>query len=204
MSAPPIVVLRSNDILFTGLLRSVAAAGAIPIPVIFTWPGAGPWYSEASCHFRNAIQIANPFTNAEQAVEDMIALGEKLRAKYGQPLMVLPSSDTNLMFMLDHYDRFSPYFYMMGNRHFDQARLDVLEKDRCAALLESKGIAAPKTFACKNKHDITIAAENVPYPCVYKPTRKDYGQSFYRAHQGRKAIRCENKDELEKEASDRN
>ncbi len=191
-SFPPCVVLRSNDVLFTGILRSLNAAGASSVPVVFSWPGAGPWYSEHSRWFRQPVTIANPHQFPEQAVHDMVMLGQQLTARWGERLMVIPSSDTNLMFMLDHYEHFAPYFRMMGDRQFNAPRLDVVDKAKCTELLAKGGVGVPYTWPVRSISDVEHALEHMRFPCVYKPITKDYGQTFYRLHQGKKAIQCHN------------
>jgi predicted ATP-grasp superfamily ATP-dependent carboligase len=192
----PYVVLRSNDVCFLGCLRSLAAAGAESIPVTFTWPGAGPWYSEASRHFRDPIVIANPFAETRRAADQFIEAGKRLTDKLGDRPLAIPSSDTNLMFLLDHYEEFEPYYRMMGAKDFGAARMDVVRKDTCSELLERGGVALPKTRACLSSADIERVVAEMVFPCVYKPLKKDYGQSFYRAHGGSKAVTCESPEAL--------
>ena len=187
-AALPMVVLRSNDICFLGILRSCAAAGVPSIPVVFSWPGAPAWWSEHSRHFKDPKTIPNPFDAPDAAADAFCALGERLLAQYGQRLMVLPSSDVNLMFMVRYWARFSAYFRIMGDRSFDAPREDILAKDRCMALLADAGVRVPLSASCRHADDVEVVAEQMRYPCVYKPAEKDLGQSFYRAHGGDKAI----------------
>jgi len=192
----PLVVLRSNDCCFLGIARGCAAAGIPIVPVTFDWPGAGPWHSERSGVVRDPVRIPNPYQHAEAACIAMMALGERLLARYGERLMVVPSSDTNLMFLLDHYQRLSPWFRLAGSPDFDAPRRDVVRKDSAARLMAAGGVAIPRTLACLKEGDIEPVAAEISYPCVYKPVEKDYGQTFYAAHRGIKAIECRDADEL--------
>lgn len=192
----PYAVLRSNDVCFLGILRSLAAAGAKSVPFTFTWEGAGPWYSEASRHVVDPVTMPNPFAEPLAARDAMVAAGKRLADKHGERLLAIPSSDTNLMFLLDHWEAFAPYYRIMGAADFLEARPDVVRKDRCAELLEAGGVAAPKTRRCASVDEIEPAVADMIYPCVYKPLAKDYGQSFYRAHGGNKAVTCNTPDEL--------
>ncbi|MCA9581447.1 MAG: hypothetical protein KC416_06610, partial [Myxococcales bacterium] len=171
----PVVVLRSNDVCFLGILRSLAHAGATTIPVVFTWPGAKPWYSEASRHFRDSVEIPNPYADGEGAAAALEALGRRLFEKHGQRPMVIPSSDTNLMFLLENFERFAPYFRFIGGKTFHEDRGDVVRKHTCADLLAAADVSQPKTLACLTSADIERVAEEMIYPCVYKPLEKDYG-----------------------------
>ena len=195
-SLTPMVILRSNDCCFLGIARGCAAAGIPIVPVVFDWPGAGPWYSEQSAILPEPVRIPNPYQFAEEACLSMMTLGEQLLAEWGERLMVVPSSDTNLMFLLDHHSRLAPYFRLAGGIDFDAARRDVVRKDSAARLLAAGGVVIPQTLACLKESDIEPVAEEIHFPCVYKPVEKDYGQSFYAAHQGIKAIECQDADEL--------
>jgi predicted ATP-grasp superfamily ATP-dependent carboligase len=190
------VVLRSNDCCFLGIARGCAAAGIPIVPVVFDWPGSGPWYSETSPLVADPVRIPNPYQFAGEACEAMVELGRSLLAEWGERLMVVPSSDTNLMFLLDHYDRLAPYFRVAGDRDFDASCLEVVRKDTAAERFAAAGVPIPLTLACLKPGDVEPVARAMTYPCVYKPVAKDYGQSFYAAHGGLKAIECHDPDEL--------
>ena len=186
--ALPVVVLRSNDICFLGILRSCAAAGVATLPVVFTWQEAPPWWSEHSRHCAEPVQIPNPFSEPEAAAAALCALGEQWLATYGERLLVLPSGDVNLMFLQQFWTQFAPYFRLMGDATFDAPRTDILAKDQCMQRLADAGVNVPASFSCRTPDDIAGIVAQVPYPCVYKPAEKDLGQSFYRAHGGDKAV----------------
>jgi predicted ATP-grasp superfamily ATP-dependent carboligase len=190
------VVLRSNDCCFLGIARGCAAAGIPIVPVTFDWPGAGPWHSHRSAVVPPRERIPNPYQFAEAACVAMERLGERLTDRHGERLMVVPSSDTNLMFLLDHYDRLSPWFRLAGDVGFDAARRDVVRKDSAACLMAAGDVAIPQTLACLKPGDIEGVAREIRYPCVYKPVQKDYGQTFYATHAGIKAIECHDEAEL--------
>ena len=192
----PVVVLRSNDVCFLGIVRSCAAAEIPVIAVTFTWPGARRWYSELSCHLSEQHVIANPHEYPDQARAALVALGAALHRRYGQRLLVLGSSDTNLMFLSDCHAELMPCFRFMGDRDLDAGRFDILHKGRCARLLAEAGVATPLTHAVSTEDDIARAVHEMVYPCIYKPAVKDYGQTFYAAHRGEKAISVDSAAEL--------
>lgn len=195
----PIIVLRSNDICFLGILRSCRASGIPVIPIIFSWPGAPVWHSELSEGFYHPHAIANPFTDAKTAATQLSQILKQLFKQFGQKLMVLPSSDTNMMFLMDHFEQFSPFAVMMGNREYAEPRHDVIHKFECTKqLAKTCAKHVPVTLRCNNKSDIDAVVENMIYPAIYKPAVKDYGQSFYRNHNGNKAIQCDTADSLRK------
>jgi len=180
--------VRANDICFLGTVRACGAAGLACETVVYTWPGAGPWYSEASRWVADSHVIANPFAHAQRACEDLIAVAESVNTRRGALPLAIPSSDTALMFLLDHQARLHGKVRMMGGEGHVRGRLDVTEKHTCATMLAAGGVQIPKTFACLSHAEVEAVVEGVPYPCVYKPTTKDYGQTFYARHAGEKAV----------------
>ena len=190
--------MRSNDICFLGIIRSCKAANIPVISITFDWLGAPEWFSEYSHCLGERYEIANPFTDPQLAVENLLVVLKKLYRKWNSRLMVLPSSDTNLIFLLDHYKQFEPYILMMGSREFTNARTDVIHKVECAKKLEATiPEFVPSTQACKSHNDIKPVVEQMAYPAIYKPAVKDYGQTFYRKHKGFKAVECTTKEELQ-------
>ena len=198
----PLVVLRSSDICFLGILRSCRAANIPVIPVTFTWPIAPVWYSEFSSCFRDGFEISNPFTEPVKAVDQLKAIFKDLKNQYGKKLMVLPSSDTNMMFLMDNFDHFSPYINMMGGQVFSEPRYDIIHKFECSKLLEqSCPEVVPLTLRCSSHMDIENIVDQMVYPAIYKPAVKDYGQTFYRTHHGNKAIQCDSAQERKERLS---
>ena len=194
---PPVVVLRSNDICFLGILRCCRDAGLETVSIIFDWPQAPVWYSSHSDCLGERHQIPNPYTDADGAAESLRKILAELYSRYGEKLMVLPSSDTNLMFVMDYFHLFGEYIRIMGGRSFESPRRDVVHKHACATLLaETEPGLAPRTLRCRNTGDIEMILDDIIYPAIYKPAVKDYGQEFYRAHNGSKAIECADPSEL--------
>jgi len=197
MNTPPLIAVRANDICFLGILRSCGIAGIPVVPVVYDWPGAGPWLSEASKYFVNPVRMPNPATDEQGAVDALVDLGRRLTTRYGRRLMIVPSSDTNLMLLQNNFDALVPYYLYMGSADFSASRMDVIRKDSFAAMLEAAGAAIPRTLPCLSEEDIERVVAEIPYPCVYKPTHKDYIQSFQNRRQGRKAVECADAEELQ-------
>lgn len=194
---PPILIMRGNDICYLGILRSCYEASIPCISIQFTWPGAPVWYSEFSCYQPEKIVISNPFTDAIKAVSQLKSELERLYAEWGQKLMLVVSSDTNYMFILDNYEYFSNYIILMGDIAFENPRNDVIHKASCAQLLSNSAPElVPKTYRCSVFEDIDKIINIVEFPVIYKPAVKDYGQTFYSTHNGNKAIECMNSIEL--------
>lgn len=179
--------------LFLGIVRSLAASGVPYSCVTYDWPGSGPWWSEHSRFFDNEIPISNPAEYAQRAVAELV---DSLAPWTGEPPILLPSSDTSLMFLLDNERDFAPVLRVIGDPDFGSFRGDVIDKGRCAQLLEEAGVPAPITASVDRLRDIDAAVKKVPLPAVVKPAVKDYAQSFYRMHGGLKAVSCETAEEL--------
>ena len=190
---PPVIIFRSNDICYLGIIRSL---GKLSIPyevVTFTWPSCGIWWSEDSLYSKNIINhiIPNPYEFPQEALAALVVIGIKLLEKWKMPLLAIPSSDTNLMFLLDHEHDLSQYFCLMGDETFSDYRGDIINKTLCSKVLYSYSpYLSPRSIGCRDLNDIDSVIQFMTYPCIYKPAEKDYGQSFYAMHNGRKAIEC--------------
>lgn len=192
----PVVVLRSNDICFLGILRSCAKAGIPTIPVVFDWAGSECWHSEKSRYFEDAEVIDNPFESPGKAVQQLEAIGERIASEIGKPPIIIPSSDTNLMLLLNSEERLGRCFRMMGANDFSSFPQKVADKAACMHHLMQQGVPVPVTRLCVDSRDIDSVVGTSRYPCIYKPAVKDYGQSFYRQHNGLKAIECDTPENL--------
>lgn len=197
MNKVPVIVMRANDNCFLDCIRACGTADIPVIPVIFTWKGAGKWNSEKSKFFNNAVEIPNPASNEDDALKAMLELGKKLLITYGQKILIIASSDTNLFFLQKHFISLSKYFLQMGHGDFTNDCMKEFRKDKSAVLLKEKGVDIPLTFPVLKKQDIDIACEHITYPCVYKPVLKDLTSSFQNTHNKKKAIECSNAEELQ-------
>lgn len=194
---PPVLAVRANDLAFLGLLRGIVAAGSEPISVTYTWPGAKPWYSEKSCHFRNVFPIVNPLEDEDEAAARLVILGRALMEKFGKRSLVLPSSDSVQLLFFRHEKELSPYFDLMGDGNYASFRADITNKGSFfEQLSERHPQLCPVTFWCRNKGDLAQIADKAPFPVVVKPAIKDYQQSFYRLNDGSKAITVEDRETL--------
>lgn len=192
----PVVVIRSNDCSFLGIVRSLWRHKIPSICITYTWPTAPVWYSQQSPLTRANFSIENPHSDEGAAIQGLMQVGRNLFSQYGQKLLIVPSSDTSLMFLCKYEDQLLQFFSVAGSKVWDQCRQDVITKDRCAETLRANGIPTPMSFGCRGEDDIHALSQKIGYPCVYKPAIKDFAQTFYKQHQGLKAVRCENATEL--------
>lgn len=192
----PVVVMRASDNCFLDIIRALAKDGISVIPVVFTWNGAAPWLSEQSCFFRSPVTIANPAEDEAASACQLEELGKKLYGEYGRKILLIASSDTALGLINRHFDRLGRYFLLMGGKNFDSDCSDIFQKDIFYARMAANGVPIPLTLPVLCHDDIDAAVAGMVYPCVYKPTVKDSGNSFQRTHNGRKAVECADPDQL--------
>ena len=126
----PVIVMRSNDLSFLGIIRSL---GREKIPfrsIVFTWKKANTWFSEKSKYFKKNYSIPNPQENNETALVEMVKIGQLLLKEFKQPLLIIPSSDTNLMFLINNEDTLNKFFVLNGCKKFkNYIELKVIAKD---------------------------------------------------------------------------
>lgn len=196
-SHPAVCVLRANDICFSGILRGVTSAGFSPIPIIYGWEGASDWFGEQSQHFKNAIEVANPFEAEDLVVEQLVQHGKRLLEKTGKRSLALPSSDTNLMVFQNNEAQLCPYYALMGDADFGDYRTDIACKARFYEQL-SRALPenTPQTRSVARREDIEPATMAMEFPVIIKPAVKDYGQTFYQQRNGSKAVVANSAEQL--------
>lgn len=192
----PVVVIRSNDHCFLDILRSCGTEGIPVIPVVFSWEGAGEWFSEKSKYYAKPVVVRNPAEDAAKTKQELLTLGKKLYEKYKSKLLIIPSSDTSLIFLQENFEEFKKYFYQMGHDDFEDSCIRELSKAGFAELMEENGIKIPKTYSVEKAEDIEKVAKITTYPCIYKPSLKDVGNTFQRLHKQSKAIECKDSEVL--------
>jgi predicted ATP-grasp superfamily ATP-dependent carboligase len=194
----PVVIMRANDNCFLDCIRACGTAGIPVIPVIFTWEGAGEWNSESSKYFYNEVHISNPATDECKALEELLDLGEKIIKEYGEKVIIIASSDTNLLFLQNHFDQLSKYYLQMGHKDFTENCICELRKDTSADLLRRSNVDIPLTLPVIREEDILRVCKEMKFPCIYKPILKDLTSSFQNTHNKKKAIECSDSEILTK------
>ena len=199
----PVIVMRSNDLSFLGIIRSL---GREKIPfrsIVFTWKNAHTWFSEKSKYFKKDYRIPNPHENNKTALVAMVKIGQLLLKEFNQPLLIIPSSDTNLMFLINNENTLNKFFVLNGCKKFKTYRADIADKFYCSSLVTKKyPELCPKTFKCESNIEIDLLIKKTLYPVIVKPSVKDYAQSFYAKHNGMKALTVTNESELKKILND--
>lgn len=196
MNDIPVVVIRASDNCFLDVLHCFAKGQVPVIPVVFSWKGASAWISEKSVYFHDPVHIVNPAEDEDTAADQLEELGKQLLARYGRKILLIATSDTALVFVNRHYDRLGNYFLQPGAGDFNQTCWKELRKDTFYQTMEAYGVSIPLTLPVNGLEDIGPAVEGMVYPCVYKPSLKTIDNAFQRIHDGRKAVECQNAQEL--------
>ena len=194
----PVVCIRANDVSFLGLLRSVGLVkGADLFPVIFSWDGEPDWVSSHSKYFKNVTEIVNPASDEMEAVKQLVALGEKIIALYGAKALVLCSSDVNEILFQSHSHLLSSFFFLPGDSSDQSIRTDVSDKALFFNIMRKElPDLIPETISVNHTSGLSALDTWTRFPCVVKPAVKDLSQTFYKIHDGRKAIVVNNPLEL--------
>jgi len=170
-----------------GLVRSLGQAG-IPLYVGSYYDdniGLYSRYCSKRVHFSH--------TTSEKFADELVEFGKSQKQK-----IVFFSDDDRAVLTFSRYrERLAEYFYF--NLPDQDTVEDMLDKRRFAKVTRSLNIPAPKTFTPETLQDLMAAAEEMTYPCVLKPANKDHWwhpDFLELVGPYRKAIQCENKDEL--------
>ncbi len=197
MNKIPVVILRSNDISFLGLLRSLSENEDIDvIPVIFSW-NDDKWFCEESKYFKNFKVIHNPASHEKEAVKDLILIGREIKKKYGKRALTFCSSDVNLILLHKYENKLSEFFTISGDSEFKSYRSNLSNKGNFFTNIQKSFYEnVPKFRYIETKNDLKKLDKWEHFPCVIKPAIKDLSQSFYKINDRKKAIYCKSKEAL--------
>lgn len=186
----PTLCVRANDVSFLGLIRATSEVININNTCgVFSWQGAPKWYSDVSKHLNNCLQLPNPAEYEDDCLLNLIEFGKSNYSKFNKKTLVLCSSDVNEVFFQIHAKELGQYFYLPGEKSASRIRDDISDKGKFFELLnKSLPQYCPKTVSIRSKQCLLKLNDWKVFPCVVKPSKKDLSQSFYRLHNGDKAL----------------
>lgn len=196
---PPVLIFRANDICSLGIAKAIAAVNFQAIWVSYDWARSESWFSEKSIFYRNVFKIDNPAEKPEKAAEQLEHLGYLLKKKYHKKILTLFSSDTVQQFFFLNKHKFMRYFDVYGDNTYKSYRTELSNKAFFFNLL-SKNLPelCPKTLSMENEDNVKDIFLSLGRPFILKPAVKDPAQTFYRLHNGKKAVEISSYSALQK------
>ena len=144
-----------------GVVRSLATAG-IPVIVVDTAPGSPAMRS------RYGSKLLCSSLEGDAFVEFMIGLGKQHPA----PLVLFATEEKTVETISAQRDRLAPWFRLRQPEH--ERQMALMHKQGFQDLAEAIGAPVPRAVRLESKADL-VRIDNLTYPCVFKPSKKDYG-----------------------------
>jgi predicted ATP-grasp superfamily ATP-dependent carboligase len=157
---------RALPVVLLGGINLVRCAGLAGIPTVVASADADePAFASRYCTERCLIP---PLDRSEAAVEAIVALGDRLSARFGRRVPLLYGSDAALELLYAHRDRLRRRFLLLVN----DAPLGeaLLEKDRFQALAEEYGLPVPRALGWDGRGKDSLAGHDGPV--LVKPRNK--------------------------------
>lgn len=158
-SLPAVVVGGGLNAL--GVVRSLGTAG-IPVIVVDSSPKSPAMRS------RYGRKLLCASLEGEAFVECMISLGKQ----YPAPLVLFATEEKTVETVSAARVRLAPWFRLRQPRH--ERLMALMHKQGFQDLAEEIGAPVPRAVRLEGKADLT-RIHDLHYPCVFKPSRKDYG-----------------------------
>ncbi|WP_020655384.1 carboxylate--amine ligase [Massilia niastensis] len=158
-SLPAVVVGGGLNAL--GVVRSLGAAG-IPVIVVDTSPKSPAMRS------RYGRKLLCHSLEGDAFVERMINLGKQ----YPAPLMLFATEEKTVETISARRTSLAPWFRLRQPEH--ERLMALMHKQGFQELAEAVGAPVPRTVRIEGKADLA-RIHDLTYPCVFKPSKKDYG-----------------------------
>ncbi len=141
-----------------GLVRSFAEAGMRSIVVA--------WKDELACHSRFAhVHMApDPVSDEPAFVDSLIALGKSLP----NGGFILCTDDATVSITARNTDILQEYYCILGSSW--EVLSNCVDKRPMYDAATRAGVTIPFTRFCDNAESITQIADELPYPCMIKPS----------------------------------
>jgi len=140
-----------------------------------------------SCRTKVCKEIIFANTENEELIETLKDLGPKL----SQKAVIFPCQDNNVLNVSRHRHKIEKWYHIALPPH-DVVEM-LMDKASFCAYAQKEGLPIPRTFILKTRVDAEIAAEEVDYPCILKPSIRNPDWLQYTSL---KAFKVSNADEL--------
>ena len=99
-----------------GIIRSLQEKSKI-VSLTYSWKGA-KFLSDYSNCLVNRLKTPNPAQEPDKFLRKLIEIGKFLKNINNQKSFYIPSSDTNMMVVIDNWSKLSNYYLILGNKNF--------------------------------------------------------------------------------------
>ncbi len=187
------VVPRANDLCFLGIIRSLQEKSKI-VSLTYSWKGA-KFLSDYSNCLVNRLKTPNPAQEPDKFLRKLIEIGKFLKNINNQKSFYIPSSDTNMMVVIDNWSKLSNYYLILGNKKFSKPNKFVYSKIHTYNFLKKNNFGHIPTW----RYDKNLAKSLLKKKeyFVIKPNQKDYSQSFYKKNKKFKAALIRNQNDYQ-------
>lgn len=144
-----------------GVVRSLGAAG-IPLVVVDTSPKSPAMRS------RYGRKLVCEALEGEPLLACLAALGRE----HGAPLTLFATEEKTVETVSEQRARLEPYYRLRQPEH--ERLMALMHKQGFQELAEAVGAPVPRTVRLEGKADLA-RIHDLTYPCVFKPSKKDYG-----------------------------
>ena len=153
---PPAVLVGFDSMQGLPAARVLARHG---VPVIGI--AANPNNSQTKTNVCREIRFAP--TDDPGLIDHLVEFGQNLPAK---PVL-FPCADTNVLLISRHRNRLEPFFHILLP---DSQTVEMLmDKVSFYSYAERTSLPVPKTFYIESDEQLEIAAQELTYPCIFKP-----------------------------------
>lgn len=144
-----------------GIVRSLAAA-AIPLIVIDSDAQSPAMRSRFGRKVACAALEGAP----------LMACLRALAAEFGAPLMLFLTEEKSVVTVSEQRAALAPHYFLRLPEH--ERLMALMHKQGFQELAEQVGAPVPRTVRLQSPADLALV-EQLTYPCVFKPSKKDYG-----------------------------
>ena len=157
-SALPAAVVLNLQYTGLGIARSLKGQ-EIPVIGLMSSPRQCGEFSR----FCSARSSPSSRTNPQELLAYLLDLG----AQVGKGAVLLPTSDSDVLFIAKHREALGTYYAvpLPGADVVDT----VMDKAKLCRKAQECGVPVPKTSLCQDLEAVRAAGRNVVYPCVVKP-----------------------------------
>lgn len=179
----PAVVVSVASATGVGLVRALGCQG-VPVWAIDPHPDAIGLRSR----YAHGSVCADAHYDEDGFLRDLIDVGRRLPRR----AVLFPAQDDYVAVLSRHAERLSQWF-IVAVTPWDKLQA-LLDKEQQVRAAWRFGVDTPRTAFIRDRHDLTEAAAQMPFPAILKPSVP----LAFRRRLGKKAVRVETAAELER------